>query len=60
MLMEKIEDRAHSYTEFERGFNFTTILNPFLLPGDHVGKIVIQLPSGEMLENGWHFEITWW
>jgi hypothetical protein len=48
------------YREFDREFNFITILNPFLLPGDHVGKIVIQLYSGETVEYEWHFKITWW
>ena len=41
-------------------FSFTTILNPFLWPGKHVGKIVIQLPPGGMAEYEWEFEITWW
>jgi len=48
-----------AYKEFST-FEFTTILNPFLLPGEHVGKIVILLPSGETMEYEWQFEITWW
>jgi hypothetical protein len=47
-------------TGIEAEFNFATILTPFLWPGEHVGKIVIQLPSGETLEYEWQFEITWW
>jgi hypothetical protein len=41
-------------------FLFATILNPFLLPGKHTGKIVLLLPSGEANEYEWQFEITWW
>ena len=48
------------YKEIGREFIFTTILNPFLWPGKHVGKIVIQLPTGETTEYEWEFEITWW
>jgi len=48
------------YTEFESKFDFATILDPFLFPGEHVGKVIILLPSGETLENEWNFEITWW
>jgi len=46
--------------EFDSVYNFATILNPFLWPGEHVGKIVILLPSGEPIEYEWRFEITWW
>ena len=48
------------FNEFEREFVFTTILNPFLWPGKHVGTIVIQLPTGGTAEYEWEFEITWW
>jgi len=48
------------FKEFDREFSFATILNPFLLPGEHVGKVVILLPSGESLEYEWHFEIVLW
>ncbi len=41
-------------------FNFATILNPFLLPGKHTGKILLQLPSGETQKYEWQFQITWW
>jgi hypothetical protein len=41
-------------------FLFVTILNPFLLPGKHTGRIVLLLPSGETTEYKWQFEITWW
>lgn len=57
---EKLEIGHAGYMESYFGFNFATILNPFLWPGEHVGKIVILLPSGETMEYEWQFEITWW
>jgi hypothetical protein len=48
------------FQEFGSEFSFTTILNPFLWPGKHVGKIVVQLPPGGTAEYEWEFEITWW
>ena len=48
-----------SYREFADEFTFVTILGPFLLPGEHIGKIVILLPSGKTTEYEWPFEITW-
>jgi hypothetical protein len=48
------------YRDFDLEFNVATILSPFLLPGDHVGKIIILQPTGEALEYEWEFEITWW
>jgi hypothetical protein len=48
------------WRELDVEFNFATILNPFLLPGEHTGKIVLLLPSGETREYEWQFEITWW
>lgn len=44
----------------DHDFIFTTILNPFLWPGKHVGKIVVQLPPGGTAEYEWEFEITSW
>lgn len=32
--------------------------NPFLLPGDHTAKVVIETLSGETLEYEWQFTIT--
>lgn len=49
-----------SYRIIDLEFKFVTILNPFLLPGKHISKIVLLLPSGETLEYEWQFEITWW
>jgi len=57
---KKLQIGHIGFREFDNEFNFTTILNPFLLPGEHVGKIVVLLPSGETLEYEWHFEITLW
>jgi hypothetical protein len=48
------------YEGFNQVYYFATILDPFLWPGEHVGKIVILLPSSETMEYEWHFEITWW
>ncbi|MFT3890480.1 MAG: hypothetical protein QM730_02500 [Anaerolineales bacterium] len=48
------------WREDNSSFYFTTIFDPFLWPGEHTGKITIQLPSGEILEYKWNFEITWW
>ena len=48
------------WREFDLEFRFATILNPFMLPGQHLAKIVITLPSGKIVEYEWKFEITWW
>lgn len=48
------------WRELDVQFNFATMLNPFLLPGKHVGKIILLLPSGETRDYKWQFEITWW
>jgi hypothetical protein len=48
------------FREIDREAHFATILDPFLWPGEHSGKIVILLPTGEKLEYEWNFEITWW
>jgi hypothetical protein len=48
------------WREFDLEFRFATILNPFLLPGEHLAKIVVLLPSGKTVEYEWKFEITWW
>jgi hypothetical protein len=48
------------FNEFDREFDFITILDPFLLPDEHVGKIEILLPTKETWEYQWHFQITWW
>ncbi len=48
------------WRELDVQFSFVTILDPFLLPGKHIGKIVLLLPSGETTEYEWNFEITWW
>lgn len=48
------------YDEFDsKVLIFATILDPFLWPGGHTGKIIIQLPNEETLEYEWLFEITW-
>jgi hypothetical protein len=57
---KKLEIGHISYREFADEFTFVTILNPFLWPGKHIGKIVILLPTGGTKEYEWHFEITWW
>ena len=57
---KKLQLGYRGYKYVGREFSFTTILNPFLWPGKHVGKIVIELPSGGTAEYEWEFEITWW
>lgn len=57
---KKLQIGHIGFRNLDREFNFTTILHPFLLPGEHVGKIIILLPSGRTLEYEWHFEITLW
>lgn len=48
------------YDEFDsKVLIFATILDPFLWPGEHTGKIIIQLPNRGTLEYEWPFEITW-
>jgi riboflavin synthase alpha subunit len=55
----KLEIGYIGYRAFDSQFIFATIQNPFLWTGEHVGKVVILLPSGEPMEYEWHFEITW-
>ncbi len=57
---KKLEIGHIGHRGFDNQFIFATILNPFLWPGEHIGKIVILLPSGETTEYEWHFEVTWW
>lgn len=56
---KKLEIGYIGYRGFDSQFIFATILNPFLWPGEHVGKIVILLPSGETVDYEWKFEITY-
>ncbi len=56
---KKLDIGHISWRELDVEFHFATILNPFLLPGKHTGKIVLQLPSGETQKYEWQFEITW-
>ena len=34
--------------------------HPFLVPGEHVARFVVQRNRGVALEFEWHFRITWW
>ena len=49
-----------SFHEFDRIYAYVTIQNPFLMPGNHIGELIILFPSGETFEYEWQFEVVWW